>query len=619
MCVKAKAKCTPHSEIEGVCQRCHRLKKQCCLHERSSRKRTRKLKPTRVAQLEQKLDGLVSLLTTNQSTLKITPLTQASDVLLPRSPVSLDYNVSAVGHSTATPQSINLDGEAAAAQTLGSDLPPADLLCTTSAGNLPVTSQGVSQLEPDGQEAEVLLLEFKTNLTEQFPFVVIHPDITSQSLHHGRPLLWKAIIVAASHENSDRQMGLGASLMEDLTTRLLFRAEKSLDLLQALLVFIAWYHYHTLVNPQVTNLLHLTKALINNMGLNRTQSAYDRGKLFLDGHDFTKSGTQTSLGSESSRSDGWRALAGCFYLTSVLSASCRNLEPQFNTSYILECCHKLGEAGEYQSDATLLQLVRLQEIRYRMGRSFPYDDSHAFRRPDVPIEMFVRAWQMELETFWTSLPSESQQNWLLLATYHTTEIALYEIDMSDCPMCLPRVAVRVVDRTGRLESIYASLLATRKVFDVYSSVPVERLSGICFVLWAQFNHSLLNGVKLLASEADGWDLQHARSVLTFPDILHNQVKALEEVISRRGLVLETAMDGKDVFIRFLYKIHHALRWYESSRVSRTEPQELDEQLIGPNASLEGTDTAEALSVFDDAFWQNLFDDNWMLVGDGLST
>ena len=53
------------------------------------------------------------------------------------------------------------------------------------------------------------------------------------------------------------------------------------------------------------------------MGLNRTQTAYDRGKFFLDGHDLTKPGTHSSHGSEYNRSDGWRALAGCFYLTSV--------------------------------------------------------------------------------------------------------------------------------------------------------------------------------------------------------------------------------------------------------------------------------------------------------------
>lgn len=50
-------------------------------------------------------------------------------------------------------------------------------------------------------------------------------------------------MVAASHENSDRQLAMGLQLIDNLTPRLLFRAEKSLDLLQALLVLIAWYEY----------------------------------------------------------------------------------------------------------------------------------------------------------------------------------------------------------------------------------------------------------------------------------------------------------------------------------------------------------------------------------------
>ena len=208
---------------------------------------------------------------------------------------------------------------------------------------------------------------------------------------------------------------------------------------------------------------------------------------------------------------------------------------------------------------------------------------------------------------------------LILATYGTIEIALYEIDLSDCPMCLPRSAVKAVDRTGRLEFIYASLLATRKVFDVYSSIPIERLPGLCTTLWTQFNHALLNGVKLLACEADGWDVQHARGILTFPEILHNQVSAIEEVISRRGLVLEFATESKDVFARFLMKIHQALRWYESSRFSRIEAQGTGDQPSDPNESMEAVYPGEPLQQFDEAFWHNLFDDNWMLVRDGFST
>ena len=186
-------------------------------------------------------------------------------------------------------------------------------------------------------------------------------------------------------------------------------------------------------------------------------------------------------------------------------------------------------------------------------------------------------------------------------------------------MCLPRTTVQVGDRTGRLGFTYSSLLATRNVFDVYSSIPIERLSSICFTLWAQFNHALLNGVKLLASEADGWDVQHARNLLNFHDLLHCQVKAMEEIVSRRGCGSDSAMDGKEVFTRFLEKVHYVLRWYESSNASRIEAQGLGDQPSNPNGSLVVADPGEPLPVLDDTFWQTLFDDNWMLVGDGLST
>ena len=208
---------------------------------------------------------------------------------------------------------------------------------------------------------------------------------------------------------------------------------------------------------------------------------------------------------------------------------------------------------------------------------------------------------------------------LLLTTYHTIEIALYEVYVSECPMCVPRNLVKVIDKSGKLEFTYASLIATRKVFDVYSSVPVESLIAVCFTLWAQFYHAFMNAIKLLGSDIDGWDLGHARSVLTFPDILHNQVKAIDYVISKRSLVLDPAMHGKDVFARLLTKLRHALRWYESMSNSRLEPQGLNDQPTYPNGSLETTDTGASFPLFDDAFWQNIFDDNWMLVGDGLST
>lgn len=174
---------------------------------------------------------MVTLLTSNQSTSQQISLGKVSGVPLPRSPISLNSNASTAGPSAATPPSTGMDGRTATVKTTDSS--------TSSSELVRVATDRTLSVESNEQEAEIMLLEFKVNMTEQFPFVMIPTDSTSQSLQRERPLLWKAIMVAASHENSDRQLALGFRMIDNLTPRLLFRAEKSLELLQALLVLIA--------------------------------------------------------------------------------------------------------------------------------------------------------------------------------------------------------------------------------------------------------------------------------------------------------------------------------------------------------------------------------------------
>ena len=97
-----------------------------------------------------------------------------------------------------------------------------------------------SHFDLPNQEGAFLLLEFRTSMARQFPFVVIPPNSTSEILRAERPMLWKAILTAASCLKPSRQEAMGQELIEEFSTRLLLNSEKSLDLLQALLIHIAW-------------------------------------------------------------------------------------------------------------------------------------------------------------------------------------------------------------------------------------------------------------------------------------------------------------------------------------------------------------------------------------------
>lgn len=128
----------------------------------------------------------------------------------------------------------------------GQDSQPVFRPCLT---NTPSSTDSWNTDDPFGfglerQEAIFLLLEFRTQMAAHFPFVVIPPDTTSENLRLERPMLWKAVMTAASYHKPIRQEAMGWKLMEEFSTRLLLKAEKSLDLLQALLVHLAWLVDH---------------------------------------------------------------------------------------------------------------------------------------------------------------------------------------------------------------------------------------------------------------------------------------------------------------------------------------------------------------------------------------
>jgi hypothetical protein len=95
------------------------------------------------------------------------------------------------------------------------------------------------------QESAFLLLEFRTSMAHQFPFVVVPPEATSESLRAERPMLWKAILTAASCLKPSQQEAMGLELVEEFSTRLLLKGEKSLDLLQSILIYLAWLATHS--------------------------------------------------------------------------------------------------------------------------------------------------------------------------------------------------------------------------------------------------------------------------------------------------------------------------------------------------------------------------------------
>ena len=97
-------------------------------------------------------------------------------------------------------------------------------------------SSGMVSLE----DARLLLETYKLTMTPHFPCVIIQDTETVETLRSNKPFLLLSILTAASYEKFLLQRALGRGLKKQIATRMIIRGEISFELLQGLLVLVAW-------------------------------------------------------------------------------------------------------------------------------------------------------------------------------------------------------------------------------------------------------------------------------------------------------------------------------------------------------------------------------------------
>jgi len=81
---------------------------------------------------------------------------------------------------------------------------------------------------------------FRNRLCLSFPFVVVPPSITVEELYLSRPFLYQSIIAVTSHKPDD-QRELSRLFMKQVAERMFVNSERTLDLLLGILVFAGWF------------------------------------------------------------------------------------------------------------------------------------------------------------------------------------------------------------------------------------------------------------------------------------------------------------------------------------------------------------------------------------------
>jgi hypothetical protein len=206
------------------------------------------------------------------------------------------------------------------------------------------TISGLGRLDPVLRSISVihmqLLVESYRNMIDYFPFATLPKETFCRDLLQHRPILMFAVLTVASFDSALLQLTLAREFRKVVMVKIM-NGEKSLDLLQGMLVFIAWHHHY--MDAQAVSihmLLQICIGIARDLGLDHVPSSGSYR-------------TEDTVERESKR-----AYLGCYFLASNLGTT----EPSRQRACLFTHTHRnyameLASAREHRTDALLPALI----------------------------------------------------------------------------------------------------------------------------------------------------------------------------------------------------------------------------------------------------------------------
>jgi hypothetical protein len=183
-----------------------------------------------MGQLENKLDSVLTLLKSSQSS-GLPAISTQLNILSP----TMSPQTSSISSSVEASDSRAHGARATSLHPLASHA-----IDGTASPRGQSFSESPAPTGLSDDEENALINTFQTHMISYFPFVVLS-SITPAILRTQRPFLLATIVLGASRQKVTRQKPAARSLLQSFSERCLLDGQTSLDLLQAILVYIQWY------------------------------------------------------------------------------------------------------------------------------------------------------------------------------------------------------------------------------------------------------------------------------------------------------------------------------------------------------------------------------------------
>lgn len=315
-CRTAKVKCfVDTSSPTGRCRRCSHTNRNC-IFAFPARRKPRVCTDTRVKELEKKLRAVEALI---DQTTYLTPQSdhrgEVNSPLQSPKPDVVDRGKRTTADSESqvprvTPGHAHQPGYAEVAEP-NSEADWHRGMVTGNRRALDVVDRGIISLEM----AEMLFKRFSVDFLPQYPIVDLPEGIATEHVRETRLTLFLAVLAAASGILVPSIFrDLNTELLQVLASRVVVNGEKTLELVQAMIIMAAWYfppdRFENLKHYQY---IHMAATMAMDIGLGDA-SIFSRPELDESPASLSHTSPKDSLESIDSTLGRCRTILACYLL-----------------------------------------------------------------------------------------------------------------------------------------------------------------------------------------------------------------------------------------------------------------------------------------------------------------
>ncbi|KAI9154853.1 Transcription factor himD [Paramyrothecium foliicola] len=319
---------------------------------------------------------------------------------------------------------------------------------------------------------EVLLSIYRTRLSPQFPFVIVPDSLTALELQRSRPFLAKAIIMVASLRHRQSMWNQNRLLLRQISESIFMGPERSLDLLQSVIVFLGFFQYFCFAHGNFSSLAHLASSMIADMRLDRPRDNPGLRNKSLQGIDPEEPRAMLN--------DERRAVLAVWYLNSSFAVGFKkvNSPSRHFTTHMERQLQELQGGLEYETDKVLAQLICAQRMNEMIAQVQQGDQM-------VDVQPSLRAWTAKFDSLLVDLDnlrvSESEQKphrYMVSSHRNFAQLQLLEPQLLDADHFQNQEAIAALQhtpdyfRTPSISKKEAADIALRAWFEDWLTIPV---------------------------------------------------------------------------------------------------------------------------------------------------